>query len=128
MNAPEFDDDGYPTKATLAEIREWSPERGYNRLMEFAREAWRYADAGYFRSQKNPPEEAIVTYHDGGTWYRIATAGWSGNESIIEALQDNAIFWLLCWFSSTRGGLYWFEVGATQTTKEETHEREEQSA
>lgn len=44
---------------------------------------------------------------DHTTW-SISTGGWSGCEDIIYALQKNKVFWLMCWFSSQRGGHYIF--------------------
>ena len=38
----------------------------------------------------------------------LATGGWSGNESIIEALKGNFVFWMMNWYQSRRGGAYWF--------------------
>jgi hypothetical protein len=54
-------------------------------------------------------------YHDwdkGSQVYRynISTGGWSGNESIIGALQSNSLLWALTWVQSRRGGHYIFEV------------------
>lgn len=40
----------------------------------------------------------------------IATAGWSGIEEIISALQNNHIFWATCWQESHRGGLFVFRL------------------
>lgn len=40
---------------------------------------------------------------------RLATGGWSGNESIIGALQKNWLWWAMCWQSSHHGGLYFFQ-------------------
>lgn len=38
------------------------------------------------------------------------TGGWSGNESIINSLQKNFIFWSMCWRRHDVGGHYWFEI------------------
>lgn len=102
MDAPTFDVDGYPSEQTLQTIREWPPQESagqpirFIQLMKFMQEAWRYADCGYFQVE--------------GDNYHISTAGWSGNESLIEALQENFIFWSVCWRLSRRGGHYEFEV------------------
>lgn len=88
-------DDGYPDEDELRRIREWPHEGGFPGLMDFVRERWAYADWGWTV--------------DGETkTYRISTGGWSGNESLVEALQENTMFWTLCWESSRRGGHYEF--------------------
>ena len=92
MTHPTFDRDGYPTKETLQAIREW--ESDWHALFSFLAEAWEYPE----RWQRDGDE------------YRISTGGWSGNESLIEALGENRIAWLICWQSSARGGHYVFKV------------------
>jgi len=92
MTEPEFYSDQSPTKETLEAIKEWKPP--FDGLEEFLTEAFR----GYGR-----------VWRQGG-FLKIATGGWSGNEEMISALQDNAVFWALYWESSHRGGLFQFKI------------------
>lgn len=97
MNEQEYwDDEGYPTKEVLEYIKSWDvvDEKSYIALMEFCVEIWAYR------------KESIVTKDD--VCYYFATMGWSGNEDIIKALQENSIFWMMYWAVSERGGLYVF--------------------
>lgn len=90
-----MDIDGYPEKSELRKIAQW----GWNDisvLMDYVEERWKYADIGYFRK--------------GRKYYYLSTTGWSGNESIIEALRKNTMFWMMYWQSSKRGGHYVFKV------------------
>ncbi|MCP4898858.1 MAG: hypothetical protein GY906_17950 [bacterium] len=88
-----MDSDGYPTEKELQEIRDWPFEK-LPELLPHVKSLWWQADWGWSEV--------------GGT-YNISTAGWSGNEDIIGALQDNTMFWMLYWQKSTRGGHYVFE-------------------
>lgn len=88
-----MDADGYPDDAELARIKDW-PTTDLRGAFEFVRSLWRYPD--YFSSE--------------GRAYSISTGGWSGNESVINAMQDNLMLWTLCWQESKRGGHYKFEV------------------
>ena len=81
----------YPTEAELDLISKW--DNDYHALMEYVKDRWKYD-----------------VFKRTGNRYRLATMGWSGNEDIIQALQENAMFWIQCWRMSKRGGLYLFEV------------------
>lgn len=97
----------YPSDQELEQIREWivSGLSAYHALMTFVRERWAYADCGYFDQE---------TIGDQGI-YRLHTAGWSGNESLIGAMQDNFVFWAMYWLQSRRGGHYIFAPMRTDT-------------
>lgn len=90
-----MDKDGYPQKCELKKIREWD-YKDFPGLMEYVKERWRYADG--------------LSWQQNGEVYQLSTRGWSGNESIISALQENAMFWAVCWVSSYRGGCHIFRV------------------
>jgi hypothetical protein len=85
----------YPTEEELQQIEKW-PHTDFPGLMSFARSIWEY---DCWKEGTNA---------EGKTVYRLATAGWSGNESIISALCANHMFWAMCWQLSARGGLHVF--------------------
>jgi hypothetical protein len=69
--------------------------------LEFAKEIGNYwPDDLYW--DEDPP----------GTFH-VSTGGWSGNEEIIGAMQDNFICWTQCWKNHSRGGHYIFELPKT---------------
>ncbi len=90
-----MDKNHYPEEHELRNIEKWD-YKDIPGLMEYVEELWKYADFGYWKR--------------GRKYYRISTGGWSGNESIIGALQSNLMFWSMCWVSSKRGGHYVFEI------------------
>ena len=100
-----LDGDGYPTVHALRLISKWhySDPKGW---FEFIKSLWQFHDFGWHESEH--PHE----YIDGKTVYRydISTAGWSGNESIIRAMEENDSIWFLVWVQSRRGGHYIFEM------------------
>lgn len=102
MKEPTFDGDGYPTEETLEVIRKWGDD--FEGLMQFVKRAWKHSDV-YFETLENG-----IGYEFKNKIYHLHTVGWSGNESIIGALQDNMMFWALCWQESKRGGHYKFSV------------------
>jgi len=98
MKQPELDIDGYPTEETLAAIAAWPIKcnKDIQNLLEFAGEAWSY------------PFPVETGGEDEDRWIRVVTGGWSGNESLVGAMEENRMFWALCWLESRRGGSYKF--------------------
>lgn len=90
----DLDDDGYPTAELLERVSKWPYKEGFTGLMELVEANWNWPT--YFQQDGNK--------------YVLATGGWSGNEDLIGALQENTMFWVTCWKSSSRGGRYEFEL------------------
>lgn len=96
MIAPTFDAVGYPTDETRDAIRNW-PASDPKGLAAFVAEAWR----GVYGS---------IYFDDTGKIAELNTGGWSGNESIVDALQDNTAFWSR-YFLGSLGGRFKFRKG-----------------
>jgi hypothetical protein len=107
-------EDGYPTDEELETIEKWPLEKGYDKLMEFVYECWWSRDWGWQDSTDGTDSlKKDWPAHSPGelsTLYYISTGGWSGNESIIEALSQNFMFWSQCWVNHRTGGHFHFEV------------------
>lgn len=108
MNKDEqwLDEDGvYPLESALEKIKNWNynDKIGY---FNFIKSLWLYADSGYWTEM---PITTELT-NKPAIRYLISTAGWSGNESLLEALQNNYIIFSTTWVQSRRGGHYIFEV------------------
>lgn len=100
------DEDGYPTDEELAEIIYWDfQKKSIYDFLEFIENLWYYPDRFELRDgYKNFPKRIKVKK------LYLSTGGWSGNETIINAVERNFIFWMICWQKSQRGGHYWFEI------------------
>ena len=103
MEIDLLDKDGYPTMETLNKIRRW-PLNDFKGMMEFIKPIWKYSDEGYWSEIDYECEEFK------GTRYNLSTGGWSGNEDLVQAMGENGMFWILCWYQSQRGGHFIFEV------------------
>src|SRR3989304_5413195 len=86
-------EDQYPTEKELQTIKDWPYEKGYVDLLAFVKSCWAYANWGWSGPSKK--------YN-----YYISTAGWSGNEAIIESLTCNHMFWACCFKEHRCGGHY----------------------
>ena len=96
---PTFDGYGYPTEETLRKIERWSHTDGFENLLKYVDKAWNKLYGS-----------VIIQSFDDSIVYRFITGGWSGNESIINALANNHVFWSLSWLKSERGGVHEFRV------------------
>lgn len=109
MDEELVDEDGYPTEAALELITKWhwTDCKG---LLEFIEGIWYMSDWGWKDVDASQLKTTDRDYNaEGGALLFVSTAGWSGNESLIRALQDNWMAWHLCWIQSRRGGHYIFK-------------------
>lgn len=98
-----LDEDGYPTEEAIEQIENWSynDPKGWFKFIE---NIWHLRSWGWSEVRKaylDSPDK--IEYH-------ISTAGWSGNEDIIRAMQENNILWSDTWVQTRRGGHYIFEI------------------
>lgn len=102
-----LDEDGYPTEFALWLIESHDPVK-LEELFALIEKIWHLKSFGFHREAykaDNPLDE------DGPTQtIFLSTAGWSGNEAIIFALEKNVVAWSLCWRSSQVGGHYEFRI------------------
>ena len=84
----------YPCEADLETIKQFDLSRYPIRaLLDYIEPRWEYGDWGFKRTKHK---------------LELHTGGWSGNEDIIAALQENFPFWAMYWLCSRRGGHYTF--------------------
>jgi hypothetical protein len=81
-------------------LREWpiNSHEDLIALLAYLKEIWW---CGYGWSEHQSPS---------GWIYSFSTGGWSDNEDLVGSLQDNLLFWALCWQQSRRGGHYRFHI------------------
>lgn len=103
-NTKYLDEDGYPTEEAIRKIQAWddnSPS-GFVEFFEFLKSLWHLKSFGWYSEE----------FNEGG-WkglrYYLSTAGWSGNECLIEAFQRNEWLWYYTWECARKGGHYEFE-------------------
>lgn len=96
------------TKKDLQQLSDWDIHDAHN-LIERIKEMWAY------------PTYVKESWGVGRVWHKnpilileLHTGGWSGNEEIINALQNNKLFWSMWWQKTERGGHYTFEIDFSQ--------------
>lgn len=102
-----LDANGYPNDSMLEAIENYrsTTVKGWRDLMSSIEGAWAYRDWGWATEGINDGNDA------GRIRYRISTAGWSGNESLISALESNkSFFWAQFWETHKRGGHFTFVI------------------
>lgn len=99
------DSDGYPTEQELMRLETWDTKTKQDRIdcLRYAASLWHWPDMAYEVGGTDD------VYGD-CTYFRFATGGWSGNESIMASLSANSMLWIFCWHMSKRGGLTVFRV------------------
>ena len=101
-----LDEQGYPTQEFLDYIKFCTVTK--DNALSFFKEIEPYWEHG------NWVWEDGRDYHDDPVKIvSISTWGWSGNESIIYAMQENFMLWTLFWVQHRRGGHYQFEIPCT---------------
>jgi hypothetical protein len=76
----------------LDDIKQW-PIEDFNGLIEHIDPLW--SEYGTIKISKR-----IIS---------LITGGWSGNEDIIGAMQENVLLWTIHWKATVSGGLYVFK-------------------
>ena len=90
----------YPTDEEVAQVKQWeftTPE-SFVEFMAFVKSIGNYWPTDSFGWQQD------------GRKFSVSTGGWSGNEEILGAMQENWTFWAVCWKKHERGGHYEFEL------------------
>lgn len=96
----------YPSDAELRFIRKFDlTKKPVKELLDFLQEIWAYSEWGFRLTGKK-----VLTL-------KISTAGWSGNEEIIDALKQNPLFFALYWQEERRGGHYLFKIKPMELKK-----------
>lgn len=96
----ELWDDGYPTDAALDLITGFTGTHA--ELFALVRMLWSPYGVMHVAPTDDGSEISIV----------LATGGWSGNESIIGALENSFYVQMRLWHSATRGGRHEYRVRA----------------
>lgn len=90
----------YPAPVELETIAKWEfkAPTSFIDFMTYVQSVGHYWPSALFGWQKR------------GRTYHVSTGGWSGNESILSAMEENWTFWAVCWQQTKRGGHYVFKL------------------
>jgi len=98
--------DGYPLNFELERIKGWDLQTdGVEGLLNLIEDCWWTPEWGFVKKNGR-----THSFRRPCVKLELHTAGWSGNEDIIRALQEQDMFWLLYWVKSERGGHFYFEI------------------
>ncbi len=114
----DFEIDGdYPSEASLNRIEKWpiGSFEDTHAVLDFVKSLWHWPDFGV--SHELRAEEALVVGAESGQRFlRLATGGWSGNESIISAMEGNRLLHAFTWRLDALGGLHIYAYPVTAKT------------
>lgn len=105
----KMDEDGYPNKFSLEMISIWD-YMDNDGWFKFIEEMWHMKWFGWHMAVGIEDKDLNRDNNSNIKHYFLSTAGWSGNESIIKAMEKNVMLWSDSWVESRRGGHYIFEV------------------
>jgi len=93
-------DELYPSEETLDQIQNHplATRQDLMELLELIRSEWWMAETGFNLVGVNVLHLTLIT------------GGWSGNESILQALQQHTLFMPMFWQKSIRGGRHYFRI------------------
>jgi hypothetical protein len=97
-----MDREGYPKQHELDRIEKWDFLDVFN-LIEFITSRWAFHDWGIKKYWSKKGEREVLKLE-------LHTAGWSGNEDLINSLLRNQMFAMMWYQSWRRGGHYYFEI------------------
>lgn len=100
-----LDDDGYPTVDALFWVEKFDDFANTKEWFAFIKSIWWTPEWGWFEE-----DTLDDIFAKSVRQYSLSTGGWSGNESIIAAMQRNHMMWSMCWLQSRRGGHYIFQI------------------
>jgi hypothetical protein len=92
----------YPTDEQLRQVSDWDDWQDVEGWLALVRSLWWQPQWGWMEGTDDASHRI----------YSLSTGGWSGNESLIDAMQDNML-WAVVWSASFRGGHYQFCVPAS---------------
>jgi hypothetical protein len=95
----------YPRESELEQIKNWDYKLGFKSLFEFIEGIWWMPDWGFklYKGRDNLLGNVVMKL-------QLHTGGWSGNESIMDALGQNFIFYSTSFWKQYRGGHYYFQI------------------
>ena len=98
--------DRYPSEEELKTIEEWPIKSAADciALARYCQSIWEYEDAFTITGKR------VIRVN-------FSTLGWSGNESIVGALEKNWFFGAIGWRESKRGGHYKYEFRPQEDKK-----------
>jgi hypothetical protein len=107
-----MDAEGYPDEQELEQIKNWDYMDIFG-LIDFIESRWAYSRSGYFCKRWGRDRQKI--HKDPVLLLELHTAGWSGNESIINELMENKMA-IICmgYYQWNTGGHYKFQINPKQ--------------
>lgn len=102
-----FTEEGhYPSDECLEFIKKFDVIKyGVRTLVDFIERVWWMPSWGFQLS-----DGVDDIFNEPCKKLELHTGGWSGNESIMYALEENVIFWTVSWTQTRRGGHYYFDI------------------